>query len=66
MKNTNFSLLEQLGIPSYERKFEDINLNYVFSAEEIERYSIKKMTTLAIISFVLCFIGMAIIYLIQM
>lgn len=50
MKNTNFSLLEQLGIPSYERKFEDINLNYVFSAEEIERYSIKKMTTLAIIS----------------
>ena len=50
MKNTNFSLLEQLGIPSYERKFEDINLNYVFSPEEIERFCIKKMTTLAIIS----------------
>ena len=43
MKNTNFSLIDQLGIPSYERRFEDINLNHVFSNEEIEMYSVKKI-----------------------
>ena len=50
MKNTNFSLIDQLGIPSYERRFEDINLNHVFSNEEIEMYSVKKITSLAIMS----------------
>ena len=50
MKNTNFSLLDQLELPSYERRFEDINLNYVFSNEEVETYSVKKITSLAIMS----------------
>ena len=50
MKNTNFSLIDQLGIPFYERRFEDINLNHVFSNEEIEMYSVKKITSLAIMS----------------
>ena len=50
MKNTNFSLLDQLVLPSYERRFEDINLNYVFSNEEVETYSVKKITSLAIMS----------------
>lgn len=35
MKNTIFSLLDQLELPCYERRFEDINLNYVFSNEEV-------------------------------
>ena len=50
IKNTNFSLLDQLELPSYERRFEDINLNYVFSNEEVETYSVKKITSLAIMS----------------
>ena len=50
MKNTNFSLLDQLELPSYERRFEDINLNYVFSNEKVETYSVKKITSLAIMS----------------
>ena len=50
MKNTNFSMLDQLNIPSYERMFRDINLCDIFSAEEIEKYSLKKITLLAIMS----------------
>ena len=46
MKNTIFSLLDQLELPCYERRFEDINLNYVFSNEEVETYSVKKLPPL--------------------
>lgn len=50
MNNTNFSLLGQLEIPSYEKRFDDISLYDIFSSEEIEKYSLKKVTSLAIMS----------------
>ena len=50
MGYTNFSMLDQLNIPSYERMFRDINLSDIFTPEEIEKYSIKKITLLAIMS----------------
>ena len=50
MEYTNFSMLDQLDIPSYERKFDDINMYDIFTSEEIERYSLKKITLLAIMS----------------
>ncbi len=50
MKYTNYRMLEQLAIPSYERKFDDINLYDIFTSEEIEIFSLKKITLLAIMS----------------
>ena len=50
MKYTNYSMLNQLAIPSYERKFDDINMYDIFTSEEIEKYSLKKITLLAIMS----------------
>ncbi len=50
MRYTNFRMLEELAIPSYEKKFEDVNLYDIFTSEEIEKYSLKKITLLAIMS----------------